>query len=154
MRERVQHQYAARVRCSFRLVADGLTPDQISAHLELKRDGGMVLSEADCDRFVDLKSFASTWWMRSTLDHASRPQEHVTNIVERLEARKNQLLSLLRDRALADISVAIVTDTREGHFNLSPSLAARIANLGVELKVWFATDDCLDSVTVESDGGN
>lgn len=135
------------VRCSFCLVVEEATPEQVSERLSLPRDEGRILNdEVVRDQLSYDGDFACSWVINSGQDSKAPVSYHITDIVERLESRREQLRQLLAAGALAEIKVAILSGEFAVPLRISSALMMRVAQLNVELVVYFTPEGTWDKM--------
>lgn len=138
-------QHVLMTHCSFCLAIEGLSPQEISRKLKVPHDGGEVLDRQVADISFEADGIVSSWTLRSRVPLEAPPTEHLSQLVGRLEACRAELRALLDKGALAEIRLAMLGQGMFTAFELSPSLADRIAALNVPLWVYFTPEEEWDA---------
>ena len=129
-------------RASLRIAGDGLDPDEITQRLhivpELAHKKGDVNSTISKNgkliRYADFRT--GLWVVRSEIDEHRGIEEHIANIFDRLEPRRQEFLEICEQGCKADIFCGFFFPTSKlWGILLSNDIVRRSASFGVEIGI-------------------
>ena len=140
--ERLDVQHRDYFSVSFRIISDGLEPSEITSLLGIEPDkahrkGDPNTSITKKGKVMHYAPFRfGVWRIESKLDKYCKLQDHLTNVIERLEPKKDILAKLKVDGFEMDFSCGyLFSEEDQPSIFLSNEMLKRMAGLGVDLGI-------------------
>ena len=127
---------------SFRIMETNLNPSMVTTLLGMKPDeshrkGDPRMSKAKSGKVIYFAPFNSgLWCLESNLDKYCDLQDHILNIIERIESKKDILRKLKNEGFEMDLYCGyfFLTGSQPG-ISLSNSILKKISELGIDLGI-------------------
>lgn len=127
---------------SFRIIGDDLEPDKITLLLGIKPDiahkkGDSSTGKSKSGKIINYTPFKfGLWCINSKLDKYDRLQDHMLNILERIEPKKDVLVKLANEGFKMDFYCGYFFSTKDqAGISINNELLKRIAELGIDLGI-------------------
>ena len=136
--EQIKDQFSV----SFRIMKTSLDPTKLTALLGIEPDkshrkGDPQISKTKSGKVMYFAPYSSgLWCLNSNLDKCSELQDHILNIVDRIEAKKELLIKLKDEGFEMDLYCGyfLLGECQPG-FSLSNSVLEKISELGMDLGI-------------------
>ncbi|CEO89651.1 MAG TPA: DUF4279 domain-containing protein [Syntrophaceticus sp.] len=137
--EQKPHDYFS---VSFRIIGNNLEPPKITLLLGLEPDiahkkGDSRTGESKSGKIITYAPFnIGIWSINSKLDKNNRLEDHIINILERIESKKDVLVKLTNEGFKMDFYCGYFFSTKDqAGISINNKLLKRIAELGIDLGI-------------------